>query len=167
MTHFSGVPRQWGRGYGAFASTVVRTVFNFLKRYFLPTAKRIGRDQIESAVSEIQNFVSDKSSVKKQLNNKLQQQSENNWVVKTRQQKKPYQIYAKKVKTQSNDSRKLLSASVESVKIGSEIGFILKFSFAGFDSLRFGLASVFFQKYRCRNACTQERDFLSLSLNSI
>ena len=37
-----------------------------------------------------------------------------------------------------------MSASVEPVKNGSKNGLILKFSFAGFDSLLFGLASVCF-----------------------
>ena len=67
LPHFSGVPRQRGRGFGAFAGTVARTAFPILKKYFLPTAKRIGRDLIESAVPEIGNVVSGKSSVKKAI----------------------------------------------------------------------------------------------------
>ena len=68
LPHFSGVPRQRGRGFGAFAGTVARTAFPILKKkYFFRAAKRIGRDLIESTVPEIENVVSGKSSVRKAL----------------------------------------------------------------------------------------------------
>ena len=67
LPQFSGVPRQRGRGFGAFAGTVARTAFPILKKYFFPAAKRIGRDLIESTVPEIENVVSGKSSVRKAL----------------------------------------------------------------------------------------------------
>ena len=39
LAHFSGVPRQRGRGLGALAGTIARTAFPILKRFVVPAAK--------------------------------------------------------------------------------------------------------------------------------
>ena len=40
LPHFSGVPRQRGRGLGALAGTIARTAFPILKRFVVPAAKK-------------------------------------------------------------------------------------------------------------------------------
>ena len=65
MSYFRGVPRQRGRGLGAFAGTIARTTFPILRKYVLPVAKKLGRDVIESAIPELDQVIKGKASIKK------------------------------------------------------------------------------------------------------
>ena len=65
--YFSGVPRQRGRGFGALAGTVARTAFPIIRKYFLPAAKIIGRDFVESSLPQIGEVVAGRTSVKRAL----------------------------------------------------------------------------------------------------
>ena len=65
LPYFKGVPRQRGRGFGALARTVAKTTLLILKKYFLPAAKKIGRDVIESAIPKIGGDLSGQTSIKK------------------------------------------------------------------------------------------------------
>ena len=65
MSYFRGVPRQLGRGLGAFAGTIARTTFPILRKYVLPVAKKLGRDVIESAIPELDQVIKGKASIKK------------------------------------------------------------------------------------------------------
>ena len=65
LPYFSGVRRQRGRGLGAFAGTVARSAFPILKKYFVPAAKRIGKDLIEAAIPQIDEVMSGRSNIKK------------------------------------------------------------------------------------------------------
>ena len=67
LPHFSGVPRQRGRGLGALAGTIARTAFPILKRFVVPAAKKIGRDAIDIAIPQVEDVLSGKSSVKKAI----------------------------------------------------------------------------------------------------
>ena len=65
LPYFKGVPRQRGRGLGSLAGTVVSTAFPILKKYYVPAAKRIGRDLFETGASEVGNVLSGKTNIKK------------------------------------------------------------------------------------------------------
>ena len=67
LPHFSGVPRQRGRGLGALAGTIARTAFPILKRFVVPAAKKIGRDAIDIAIPQVEDVLSGKSSVRKAI----------------------------------------------------------------------------------------------------
>lgn len=67
LPYFKGVPRQRGRGLGALAGTIARTAFPIMKRYIVPVVKKVGRDLVSSAVPEIGEVLSGKTSVKKAL----------------------------------------------------------------------------------------------------
>ena len=67
IPHFSGVPRQRGRGLGALAGTIARIAFPILKRFVVPAAKKIGRDAIDIAIPQVEDVLSGKSCVKKAI----------------------------------------------------------------------------------------------------
>ena len=52
-----GVGRQRGRGFGALAQVFGRTAIPFLRKYFVPAAKRVGADLLEFAVPEFAEVV--------------------------------------------------------------------------------------------------------------
>ena len=56
---FRGHARQRGRGFGALAQTPERTAIPFIKKYIVPTAKRIGEDLFEITAPEIGEVVSE------------------------------------------------------------------------------------------------------------
>ena len=64
-----GVGRQRGRGFGAFAQVIGRTAIPYLRKYNVPTAKRVGADLLEFAVPEIAEVVSDRKIIKKAAKN--------------------------------------------------------------------------------------------------
>ena len=65
LLYLKEVPRQRGRGFGALSRTVARPTLPILKKYILPAAKKIGRDEIESAIPQIGGVLSGQTSIKK------------------------------------------------------------------------------------------------------
>ena len=61
---YRGAGRKRGRGFGALAQDIGRTAFLFLRKYFIPAAKRVGADLLEFAVPEIAEVVSDRKNIK-------------------------------------------------------------------------------------------------------
>ena len=61
---YRGVGRQRGRGVGAFAQFIGRTVIPFLRKYIVPAAKRVGADFLEFAVPEIAEVVGGRNNFK-------------------------------------------------------------------------------------------------------
>ena len=55
-----GVAGQRGRGFGALAQVIGRTAIQFLHKYIVPAAKRVGTDLLEYAAPEIAEVVSGK-----------------------------------------------------------------------------------------------------------
>ena len=55
---YRGVGRQCGRGSGALAQVIGRTTIPFLRKYFVPAAKRVGANLLEFAVPENAEVVS-------------------------------------------------------------------------------------------------------------
>ena len=56
--YYRAVGTQRGRGFGALAQAIGRTSIQFLRKYVVPAAKRIGADLLEFAVPEIAEVVS-------------------------------------------------------------------------------------------------------------
>ncbi len=67
MPYYIGVSRQRGRGFGALATSVVRTTIPIIRKYLVPVAKKIGRDIVETALPELHDVFSGKKSVKSAL----------------------------------------------------------------------------------------------------
>ena len=61
--------RQRGRGFGALAQVIGRTVIPFLKKYVVPAARRIGADMLGFAVPEIADVASGKQNFKEAAKN--------------------------------------------------------------------------------------------------
>ena len=59
-----GVGRLGGRGFGAPAQVVGSTAIQFLRKYLLPAAKRVGADLLEFAKPEIAEVVSGRKIIK-------------------------------------------------------------------------------------------------------
>ena len=64
IPYYSGVGRQRGRGFGAFAQVIGRTAIPFLRKYIVPAAKRVGADLLEFAAPEIGEVISGRKSFK-------------------------------------------------------------------------------------------------------
>ena len=62
--YFRAVGRQRGRGFGALAQVIGRTAIPFLRKYFVPAAKRVGADLLEFTVPEIAEVVSGRKKFK-------------------------------------------------------------------------------------------------------
>ena len=60
IPYYKGIGRQRGRGFGALAQVIGRTVIIFLRKYVVPAAKRVGADLLEFAVPEVAGNVSGK-----------------------------------------------------------------------------------------------------------
>ena len=54
--------RQRGRGPGALAQVIGKTAIPFLRKSFVPAAKRVGADLLEFAVPEVVDVVSGKKN---------------------------------------------------------------------------------------------------------
>ena len=55
---YRGVGRQRVRGFGALAQVIGRTAIQFLRKYIVPAAKRLGADLLELPVPEFAEVVS-------------------------------------------------------------------------------------------------------------
>ena len=55
---YRGVGRQRGRGFSALAQVLARTAIPFLRKYYVPVAKRVGAELLEFAVPESAEVVS-------------------------------------------------------------------------------------------------------------
>ena len=64
IPYYREVGRQKGREFGALAQVIGRTAIPFLRKYFVPAAKRIGADMLEFAVPEIAEVVSGRNNFK-------------------------------------------------------------------------------------------------------
>ena len=64
IPYYRGFGRQRGRGFGALAQVIGRTVISFLRQYVVPAAKSIGADMLEFAVPEIGEVISGRKSFK-------------------------------------------------------------------------------------------------------
>ena len=64
IPYYRGVGRQRGRGFGALAQVIGRTVIPFLRKCIVPAAKRIGADMLEFAAPEIGEVFSGRKSFK-------------------------------------------------------------------------------------------------------
>ena len=64
IPYYRAVGRQRGRGFGALAQVIGRTVIPFLRKYVVLAAKRIGTDMLEFAVPEIAEVVSGRKNFK-------------------------------------------------------------------------------------------------------
>ena len=64
LPYYKGIGRQRERGFGALAQVIGRTAIPFLKKYFVPAAKRVGADWLEFAVPEVADVVSGKKNFK-------------------------------------------------------------------------------------------------------
>ena len=60
LAYYRGVGRQRGRRFAALAQFIGRTAIPFLRKNFVPAARRIGADMLEFAVPEVANVVSGK-----------------------------------------------------------------------------------------------------------
>ena len=64
LPYYKGIGRQRSRGFGAPAQVIGKTAIPFLRKYIVPTAKRVGADLFEFAVPEVADFVSGRKSFK-------------------------------------------------------------------------------------------------------
>ena len=64
LPYYKGIGRQRGRGFVAPAQDIGRTAIPFLRKYFVPAAKRVGAFLLEFAVPEVADVVSGKKNFK-------------------------------------------------------------------------------------------------------
>ena len=64
IPYYRAVGRQRGRGFGALAQVIRRTAIPFLRKYFVPAAKRVGADLLEFAAPEIGEVISGRKTFK-------------------------------------------------------------------------------------------------------
>ena len=64
IPYYRAVGRQRGRGFGALAQVIGKTAIPFLRKYIVPTAKRVGADLLEFAAPEIGEVISGRKSFK-------------------------------------------------------------------------------------------------------
>ena len=64
LPYYKAIGRQRGCGFGALAQLTGRTANPFLRKYFVPAAKRVGADFLEFAKLGVANVVSVKKIFK-------------------------------------------------------------------------------------------------------
>ena len=64
IPYYRAVGRQRGRGFGALAQVIGRTVIPFSRKYVVPVAKRIVADMLEFAAPDIGEVISGRNSFK-------------------------------------------------------------------------------------------------------
>ena len=69
ISFYRGIGRQRGRGFDALAQVTGRTAIPFLRRYFVPDAKRVVVDLLEFAAPAIAEVVSGRRNFKTSVNN--------------------------------------------------------------------------------------------------
>ena len=62
--YYRGVGRKRGRGFGALAQVIGRTAIPFLRKYVVPTAKRVGAGMLDFAAPEIGEVIRGRKSWK-------------------------------------------------------------------------------------------------------
>ena len=62
FSYYRAVGRQRGRGFAAPAQVIARTATLFLRKFFVPAAKRVGADILEFAAPEVGEVISGKKS---------------------------------------------------------------------------------------------------------
>ena len=94
LPYYKGIGRQRGRGFGALAQVIGRTANPFLRKYIVPTAKRVGADLLEFVVPEVADIVSGK----KKFQNCCQKRKETDiektswrWQAKEKQSSKSFE----------------------------------------------------------------------------
>ena len=65
LPHFSCHYRQRGSGFGELAAGIGRVALPLARRFFLPTAKRIGEEILKQSVPELLDVVSSKEITQK------------------------------------------------------------------------------------------------------
>ena len=81
IPYYRAVGRQRGRGFGALAQVIGRTVITFLHKYVVPAAKRIGADLLEFAAPKIREVISGGNSFKTAVKGVGKQTVKKNWDV--------------------------------------------------------------------------------------
>ena len=64
IPYYRAVGRQRGRGFGALAQVIGRTLILFLRKYVVPAAKRVSADLMEFPVQEIAEVVIGRKNLK-------------------------------------------------------------------------------------------------------
>ena len=64
LPYYKGIGRQRGRAFGALSQVVGRTAIPCLRKFIVPTAKRVGANLLEFAVPEVADVVSGKKNFK-------------------------------------------------------------------------------------------------------
>ena len=64
LPYYKSIERKRGRGFGALAEGIGRTAIPFLRKYFVPAAKRVGADLLEFALPEVAEVVSGNKNFK-------------------------------------------------------------------------------------------------------
>ena len=64
LPYYRGVTRQRGRGFGALAQVIGKTAVPFVKKFIVPSARRVGADLLEYAVPEMAEVISGKKNLK-------------------------------------------------------------------------------------------------------
>ncbi len=67
MPHFSGPIKQSGSGFGALVAGIGRVALPIIRKFILPTAKRVGRELLTQSVPEIVDVISKRKSPKEAL----------------------------------------------------------------------------------------------------
>ena len=60
LPYYKGIGRERGRGFGALAQITGRTAILFLRKYNVPSAKRVDADLLPFAVPKVDDVVSRK-----------------------------------------------------------------------------------------------------------
>ena len=71
LPHFSGHYRQRGSGFGALAAGIGLVALPLARRFFLPTAKRIGKELLKQNFPEILDVLGSKKSPKQAFKNTI------------------------------------------------------------------------------------------------
>ena len=61
---YRGIVRQRGRRFGSLVQVIGRTAIPFLRKYFVPAAKRVAADLLDFSVPEIAEVVSGRKNFK-------------------------------------------------------------------------------------------------------
>ncbi len=71
IPHFSGPIKQSGSGFGALVAGIGRVALPIIRKFILPTAKRVGRELLTQSVPEIVDVISKRKTPKEALKRTL------------------------------------------------------------------------------------------------